>query len=79
MGLFDGGLSAIAIELAFWIIAGVIALFLYRLVGSTVVVAMAAIILIGIGHYIDRKYSVLKCGSCGNEYKMGEVKKKERV
>ncbi len=77
MGIFEGCLSAIAIELAFWLIAGVFALFLYRLVTSTVIFVLAFIVLIGIGHYIDRKYTVFKCESCDTEYRISDVKKKK--
>ena len=74
MGAFEDCLSAIAVEIAFWLVAGIIAIFMHMFISSTVIVILAFFVLIVIGHYIDKKYSVLKCESCKSEFRISELK-----
>ena len=77
MGVFEGCLSAIAVEITFWLVAGIIAILMHMFIGSTVIVVLAFVVLIGIGHFIDKKYSVLKCESCKSEFRISELKRKK--
>lgn len=75
MGIYEGCVGAIALELVFWTVAGIVAIFIHMYVGSTVIFLITFIILITLAHYLDKKYSVLKCESCGAEFKISELKK----
>ncbi len=74
LGFLDSCLSTILIEFAFWMIAGVLALFLSWFISSITIIISAGILLIVIAHLIDRKYSVRRCESSNSEFKLEELK-----
>jgi hypothetical protein len=75
MGVTERLLGVIAVEIAFWVIAGIIAIFIHKLVSSTYVFVLAFVVLVLLAHYLDRKYSAVKCLSCGAVFRNGELKK----
>ena len=74
MDFLDSCLSTILIEFAFWMTAGILALFLSWFISSITIIVSAGILLIVIAHLIDRKYSVRSCESCDSEFKLDELK-----
>lgn len=72
----EGCFSAILAEIGFWMIAGFIALFIYKLVDYTVIAIISFILLVLLAHYLDRKLPDLKCESCASKFKSRELKKK---
>ncbi len=76
MGVFAGFLGAIGLELAFWIIVGMVAIFIQMYVGFIAILVIACIIIISLAFYLDRKYSVLKCESCGGRFARSDLDKR---
>ncbi len=75
MGAIEGCFGTIFLEIAFWAIAGVFAIFLHKIVDSIYMFIAAFITLVILAHYLDNYFATYKCQLCKSEFSKGELKK----